>query len=221
MPYGKRSSRQRSHDDACSSRVPSVESECLGLAAHYGLNAKTVRKWRKRTTTADEPIGPKTPKSTVLTPAEEAIVVALRQKTLLPCTMCLVASRTPSRRLAQTSHFDQRSALGPAWNGQGPSPNSPPTAKPTASAITNGSGFCSIARRLGGRASAVWSRREAAVLIETRRRSRSQSIPRSLAPEVAARLFIGTRGSRETRRYARSPRLLATSSPRSCSSMHF
>jgi hypothetical protein len=29
-------------------------------------------------------LGPKTPKSTVLTPAEEAIVVAFRQKTLLP-----------------------------------------------------------------------------------------------------------------------------------------
>jgi len=54
------------------------------LAARYGLNAKTVRKWRGRTTTTDEPMGPKTPKSTVLTPAEEAIVVAFRQKTLLP-----------------------------------------------------------------------------------------------------------------------------------------
>jgi len=54
------------------------------LAGRYGLNAKTVRKWRRRTTTADEPMGPKTPKSTVLTPAEEAIVVAFRQKTLLP-----------------------------------------------------------------------------------------------------------------------------------------
>ena len=54
------------------------------LAARYGLNAKTVRKWRKRTTTGDALMGPKTPKSTVLTPAEEAIVVAFRQKTLLP-----------------------------------------------------------------------------------------------------------------------------------------
>ena len=33
------------------------------LAARYGLNAKTVRKWRKRTTTADAPIGPKKPTS--------------------------------------------------------------------------------------------------------------------------------------------------------------
>ena len=54
------------------------------LASRYGLNPKTVAKWRKRATTADTPMGPKTPKSTVLTPAEEAIVVAFRQKTLLP-----------------------------------------------------------------------------------------------------------------------------------------
>ena len=54
------------------------------LAARYDLNPKTVRKWRRRTTTADAPMGPKARKSTVLTPTEEAIVVAFRQKTLLP-----------------------------------------------------------------------------------------------------------------------------------------
>ena len=58
------------------------------LAARYDLNPKTVRKWRQRTTTADAPMGPKAPKSTVLTPAEEAIVVAFRQKTLLPLESC-------------------------------------------------------------------------------------------------------------------------------------
>lgn len=54
------------------------------LANRYGVNPKTVAKWRERTMTADAPMGPKTPKSTVLTPAEEAMVVAFRQKTLLP-----------------------------------------------------------------------------------------------------------------------------------------
>src|SRR5271165_423540 len=47
------------------------------LAAGYDLNPKTVRKWRQRSTTADAPMGPKAPKSTVLTPAEEAIVVGV------------------------------------------------------------------------------------------------------------------------------------------------
>jgi hypothetical protein len=36
------------------------------LATRYGLNAKTVAKWRKRTSTADLPMGPSKPKSTVL-----------------------------------------------------------------------------------------------------------------------------------------------------------
>lgn len=54
------------------------------LAARYGLNPKTVLKWRKRTTTADAPMGPSDPRSTVLTPAEEAIVVEFRRRTLLP-----------------------------------------------------------------------------------------------------------------------------------------
>ena len=54
------------------------------LAARYGLNPKTVQKWRKRTTTADQPMGPSRPRSTVLTEAEEAIVVEFRRRTLLP-----------------------------------------------------------------------------------------------------------------------------------------
>jgi len=54
------------------------------LAVRYGLNPKTVTKWRKRTTTADQPMGPKRPRSTTLTEAEEAIVVEFRRRTLLP-----------------------------------------------------------------------------------------------------------------------------------------
>jgi len=54
------------------------------LAARHCLNPKTVKKWRSRTTTADAPMGPQAPRSTVLMPAEEAIVVTFRQKTLLP-----------------------------------------------------------------------------------------------------------------------------------------
>ncbi|EIZ87068.1 integrase catalytic subunit [Methylobacterium sp. GXF4] len=52
------------------------------LAAAYGLNPKTVAKWRGRSLTSDAPMGPKKPKSTVLTPAEEAIVVVFRRRTL-------------------------------------------------------------------------------------------------------------------------------------------
>ena len=54
------------------------------LASRYGLNSKTVAKWRGRTGTADAPMGPKRPRSSVLTEAEEAIVVEFRRRTLLP-----------------------------------------------------------------------------------------------------------------------------------------
>jgi transposase InsO family protein len=54
------------------------------LAVRHGLNPKTVAKWRRRTTTADRPMGPSRPRSSVLTEAEEAIVVEFRRRTLLP-----------------------------------------------------------------------------------------------------------------------------------------
>ena len=52
------------------------------LAARYGLNPKTVSKWRARSNTCDAPMGPSRQRSTVLTEAEEAVVV--RCRTLLP-----------------------------------------------------------------------------------------------------------------------------------------
>jgi transposase len=57
---------------------------CRTLAARYGLNPKTVTKWRARSGTADAPMGPSQPRSTVLNEAEESIVVEFRRRTLLP-----------------------------------------------------------------------------------------------------------------------------------------
>jgi transposase-like protein len=73
------------------------------LAARYSLNPKTVAKWRKRTTTADAPMGPRAPRSTVLTPAEEAIVVAFRQKTLLPLDDVLGCLRDTIPKLSRSA----------------------------------------------------------------------------------------------------------------------
>jgi transposase len=54
------------------------------LAGRYGLNPKTIAKWRRRTSTVDAPMGPGRPRSSVLTEAEEAIIVEFRRRTLLP-----------------------------------------------------------------------------------------------------------------------------------------
>lgn len=46
------------------------------LAKRYGINPKTVAKWRKRASVADLPTGPKEPKSSVLSAEEKALIVA-------------------------------------------------------------------------------------------------------------------------------------------------
>ena len=61
------------------------------LAKRYGINPKTVAKWRARASDADQRTGPKDPRSTVLSPEDEAILVAFRRHTLLPLDDCLYA----------------------------------------------------------------------------------------------------------------------------------
>src|SRR3954467_14871064 len=73
------------------------------LAARYGLNLKTVAKWRKRTTTADQPMGPSRPRSTTLTEAEEAIVVEFRRRTLLPLDDVLGCLRESIPKLTRSA----------------------------------------------------------------------------------------------------------------------
>ena len=63
--------------------LQAAQASSRALAAQYGLNPKTVAKWRQRPDTADAPMGPK-PRSTILIEAEEAIVVEFRRRTLLP-----------------------------------------------------------------------------------------------------------------------------------------
>ena len=48
------------------------QESLMWLAKRYGINPKTVAKWRKRTTVSDMRKGPTDPKSTVLT-IEEAL----------------------------------------------------------------------------------------------------------------------------------------------------
>src|SRR3712207_2443544 len=73
------------------------------LARRFGVSPTTVQKWRKRSTTADAKMGPKVARSTVLTPEEEAIVVAFRRHTLLPLDDCLYALQPTIPHLTRSS----------------------------------------------------------------------------------------------------------------------
>ena len=73
------------------------------LSKRYGINQKTVAKWKGRTFVADVPTGPKDPRSTVLTVEEEAVVIAFRRHTLLPLDDCLYALQPTIPHLTRSS----------------------------------------------------------------------------------------------------------------------
>jgi len=73
------------------------------LAKRYGINQKTVAKWKRRKTVTDLPTGPKEPKSTVLSIEQEAIIVAFRKHTLLPLDDCLYALQPTIPHLTRSS----------------------------------------------------------------------------------------------------------------------
>jgi transposase InsO family protein len=79
------------------------QASLRALARRYGINPKTVAKWKKRGSVADLPTGPKDPKSTVLSTEEEAIVVAFRRRTLLPLDDCLYALQATIPHLTRSS----------------------------------------------------------------------------------------------------------------------
>src|SRR6476661_389323 len=100
------------------------QASVQALSERYGINAKTVRKWKKRQVVHDTPMGPKAPHSTVLSAAEEALIVAFRQRTLLPLDDCLYALQATIPRLTRSSlhRLFQRHAISrlPAIDGDTP-----------------------------------------------------------------------------------------------------
>src|SRR5580698_9604205 len=79
------------------------QASLRALAKRYGINQKTVAKWKGRTSVADVPTGPKEPRATVLSVEEEAGVVAFRRHTLLPLDDCLYAQQPTIPRLTRSS----------------------------------------------------------------------------------------------------------------------
>ena len=83
--------------------IQNSQESLRALATRHGINQKTVAKWKKRTSVADLPTGPKSPKSTVLSADEEAVIVAFRKHTLLPLDDCLYALQPTIPHLTRSS----------------------------------------------------------------------------------------------------------------------
>ena len=79
------------------------QASLRALAERYGINAKTVAKWKKRAFASDAPMGPREPSSSVLSKEEEAIVVAFRKHTLLPLDDCLYTLQATIPHLTRSS----------------------------------------------------------------------------------------------------------------------
>lgn len=83
--------------------IQNSKESLRGLSKRYGINQKTVAKWRKRNSVVDLPTGPRKPRSTVLSVEEEAVVVAFRKHTLLPLDDCLYALQPTIPHLTRSS----------------------------------------------------------------------------------------------------------------------
>ena len=83
--------------------IQNSQESLRALSKRYGINQKTVAKWRKRKSVADLPTGPKDPKSTSLSIEDEAIIIAFRKHTLLPLDDCLYALQATIPRLTRSS----------------------------------------------------------------------------------------------------------------------
>jgi hypothetical protein len=86
--------------------IQNSQASLRALARCYGINQKTVAKWKKRSSVNDLPTGPTDAKSSVLSVEEEAIIVAFRRHTLLPLDDCLYALQpTIPDNVQNFSHF--------------------------------------------------------------------------------------------------------------------
>jgi transposase len=83
--------------------IQDSQASLRSLAKRYGVNQKTVIKWKQRRSVEDIPTGPKNAKSTVLSIEQEAIIVTFRQHTLLPLDDCLYALQETIPKLTRSS----------------------------------------------------------------------------------------------------------------------
>ncbi len=83
--------------------IQNSQESLRALSNRYGINQKTVAKWKKRTSVADLPTGPKAPASTVLSIEEEAVIIAFRRHTLLPLDDCLYSLQPTIPHLTRSS----------------------------------------------------------------------------------------------------------------------
>uniref|UniRef100_UPI0023559428 IS481 family transposase n=1 Tax=Pseudoalteromonas sp. TaxID=53249 RepID=UPI0023559428 len=90
---------------AVRTELQNSQKEATELAKEYKINRKTVARRRKRNYVEDTPMGPKNPRSTVLSIEEEAMIVTFRKHTLLPLDDCLYTLQEKIPHLTRSSLY--------------------------------------------------------------------------------------------------------------------
>jgi transposase len=89
--------------EAVRREIRNSQESLMKLAKRFGVNPKTIAKWKRRESPADLPMGPKIIKSTVLSEAEERAIVAFRRMTELPLDDVLYSLQDTIPHLTRSS----------------------------------------------------------------------------------------------------------------------
>src|SRR5512135_3858050 len=95
--------RSATTTEAIRRAIQNSQASLRELAVRYGINPKTVAKWRRRDSVCDARMGPREPRSTTLSKEEEALIVAFRKHTLLPLDDCLYTLQATIPHLTRSS----------------------------------------------------------------------------------------------------------------------
>ena len=91
--------------EATRKNIQNSQKSIAKLAKQYGINPKTVVKWKKRNFVQDAPRGPKNPHSTILKREEEALIIAFRKHTLLSLDDCLYSLQKTIPKLTRSNLY--------------------------------------------------------------------------------------------------------------------
>jgi transposase-like protein len=83
--------------------IQNSKESLIKLSGKYGVNPKTIVKWKKRDFTHDAKMGPKKIRSTVLSEGEEEAIVAFRKMTELPLDDVLYSLQDTIPHLSRSS----------------------------------------------------------------------------------------------------------------------
>ena len=85
--------------------IRASEEKNTVLAKRYGVDRKTIAKWKRRTFSSDVRMGPKYPRSKSLTFADEMIILAYRWRTRLSLDDSLVRLRRLMPQLSRSALY--------------------------------------------------------------------------------------------------------------------